>query len=77
MLAHSNWHEDGKAGQLKAHDIYATFACSDCHDWIDNRQRCGQSEIERRDAFHRGMKRTWLVWIRAGFITIDVEDVKK
>ena len=77
VLAHSNWHEDGKGAGIKAHDIYATFACSACHDWIDNRLNTGQTEIERRDAFHTGMKMTWLVWIMADFIEITVRDIKK
>lgn len=74
VLAHSNWGEDGKGAGMKSHDIYSTFACSDCHDWIDGRHDTGQSLIERRDAFHTGMKKTWLLWIRAGFIKITVLD---
>lgn len=71
VAAHSEWHEDGKAGKLKAHDIYICIACSNCHDYIDNRQRVGQTTLERRDAFHRGMKRTWELFVRAGLIRVE------
>ena len=68
VACHSNWHEDGGGIGKKSQDIYISYGCSACHDWLDGRSK--GSDEDKRDAFHRGMKRTWARMIEKGIITI-------
>lgn len=56
VACHSDWQEDGKGTGIKADDIYIAFGCVDCHSWLHS---SGPSRDDKRDVFHRGMKRTW------------------
>lgn len=68
VAAHSNYQEDGKGMGKKSDDLFVAFCCSGCHDWFDGRIRDGSTEADRRDAFHRAMKRTWKRLIDRGII---------
>lgn len=60
--AHSDYMEDGKGGSQKADDCFVAFLCSSCHAWFHNPQKeHGEivSTSEKRDRWHRAMKRTW------------------
>lgn len=67
VACHSDWLEDGKGRGIKAHDIYIAFGCGTCHNWL------GMSHApkdEKRDVFHRGMKKTWKRLIDRGLIKL-------
>lgn len=55
VACHSNWQEDGKGMGQKADDFCIADGCSGCHRWLDEGPA---SEQEKREVFHRGMKRT-------------------
>jgi ribosomal protein S27AE len=62
VAAHSNWQEDGKGVGKKAHDLFVAFLCGKCHWWLDFSKA---PKEEKREMFHRAMKRTWLrLWQR-------------
>lgn len=67
VACHSNWQEDGKGTGHKAEDIFVAFGCLRCHIWLDEGRA---SDDEKRDIFHRGMKRTWKRLIEKGVIAI-------
>ncbi|NOQ48723.1 MAG: DUF1364 family protein [Methanococcoides sp.] len=56
VAAHSDYYEDGKGKGQKADDHCVVFACSGCHDWFHH---APVSTSEKRDVWHRAMKRTW------------------
>lgn len=43
---------------LKSPDLFAAYACSDCHDAVDGRTNYGLSAFERRLALLEGVIRT-------------------
>jgi hypothetical protein len=65
VLAHLQW-EGGTMGG-KANDYSACFACSACHDFLDQRRVIGE---ERYLYMGRAMARTIDVWMRTGVIKI-------
>lgn len=67
VACHSDFQEDGKGTGIKAEDIYIAFGCVDCHSWLHSG---GPSKEDKRDAFHRGMKRTWKRLIEKGVISV-------
>lgn len=78
IAAHSNYMEDGKGRGQKADDIYICFSCGPCHDWLDGRINLNKltnfpgvvedENRERRDYFHRAMKKTWRILIDEGIL---------
>jgi len=56
VAAHSNWSEHGKAAGQKADDIFHARACAACHRWLDEGPA---PDAEKREAFYRGLARTW------------------
>lgn len=67
VFCHSNWGEDGKGMGRKAHEIFGCDACSDCHRYLD------VSTVpvsEKRDLFHRAMKKTQLRRVEQGLLAI-------
>lgn len=65
ILAHIN--TDGGSMGAKTDDFSACFACSDCHDWLD--QNKGTSE-DRLFYTRRAMVRTWRIWAEEGVVKI-------
>ncbi|WP_435102328.1 nuclease domain-containing protein [Arhodomonas sp. AD133] len=55
QFAHSDWGEDGKGKAQKADDVFGADICNGCHSWLHNSKA---SREEKRDYFHRAMKRT-------------------
>jgi hypothetical protein len=67
VLAHMN----GAGMGLKHPDLFASFACSNCHDVIDGRRPYKEaSKMEVDIMFLHGMLRTQKYWLDNGFITI-------
>lgn len=60
VAAHSNWGEHGKAGARKADDYWSCWACSACHEWLDQNRR--PLEAEKRAAFDRGHALQLVYW---------------
>lgn len=67
VACHSNFGEDGHGKSIKADDIFVAFGCFHCHQWLDEGKA---SRDEKRDVFHRGMKKTWKRLIEKGVISI-------
>lgn len=68
VAAHSNCSEDGKAMGRKADDLFHVRACAACHRWLDE----GATPVEeKRDLFHRGLKRTWRRLWEEGVIEVQ------
>lgn len=45
--AHSNWHEHGKGGAIKASDVYVAAMCRRCHQMIDQGSKLSGDERKR------------------------------
>lgn len=62
VWAHSNYYEDGKGAGQKADDIFGCYACHHCHGVLDGQIKSPTwdllSDDEKRDLFHRAMKRS-------------------
>lgn len=67
VACHSNYSEDGHGKGIKSDDIFVAFGCYHCHTWLDQGKA---SREEKRDVFHRGMKRTWKRLFEKGVISI-------
>lgn len=67
VACHSNFGEDGHGKGIKADDIFVAFGCFHCHQWLDEGRA---PNMEKRDVFHRGMKRTWKRLVEKGIIII-------
>lgn len=70
VWAHSNHGKHGKAVGGKSHDHYGCFACSDCHDWLDNRAGFVDPE-DRAAAFESAYIKTWNWLWENHFLTIN------
>lgn len=68
VAAHSNQYAHGKGGQLKAHDIFVAWACSDCHREIDQGHRF--SYAEKVHYWQRGFERTLLACVEHGILRV-------
>lgn len=66
VACHSDWLEDGKGRGIKAHDIFIAFGCYKCHLWLGG----PAPKEEKRDVFHRGLKKTWKRLIERGLIKL-------
>ena len=66
VLAHVG---KGSGMGQKCDDIHATYACSACHDVIDNRTRVGDPRINRLYAYE-GMIRTQSILLKQGLIEV-------
>lgn len=75
VLAHAPSESKGMGN--KSHDFLAAFACSACHDAIDNNRKSliGLRHYYWLDA----LKRQWVWWVEHGYIVIpgDAEKVAK
>lgn len=60
VFCHSPFEEDGSGGSQKSDDIFGCYGCFYCHDILDCRRYIngGIMTVDRRDIFHRAMKRT-------------------
>lgn len=65
-------HKGGAGMGIKSNDMHGAYACSDCHDAIDNRYN--PKHFFTDDAielmFYEGMVRTQLILIEKGLISI-------
>lgn len=68
VAAHSNQYIHGKGGQLKAHDIFTTWACSDCHREIDAGKNLTYDQ--RVHYWQRGFERTLLACVEQGILMV-------
>lgn len=68
VLAHLPDETHGMA--MKADDLSACFACSDCHDAVDRRVRTDELEHRRDWYLRRAMVRTWRRLVELGVVTI-------
>ena len=69
-LAHCPLKQKGMA--LKSSDYWAAFACSDCHDAMDNHR------VENADAIWlQAINETWGVWVEEGLIVTPTATAKK
>jgi hypothetical protein len=66
VLAHVG---KGSGMGQKCDDIHATYACSACHDVIDNRTQAGDPRINRLYAYE-GMIRTQSILLEQGLIEV-------
>lgn len=66
VLAHVG---KGSGMGQKCDDIHATYACSACHDVIDNRTLVGDPRINRLYAYE-GMIRTQSILLEQGLIEV-------
>ena len=62
----------GKGGGMgrKCPDLFATFACSDCHDAIDGRAKTIYSKDQLDLWALEGMVRTQEIWLKEGLINV-------
>ena len=68
VLAHLPSESHGMG--LKADDISACFACSACHDVIDNRSSIRISKEDREFYMRRAQIRTMNIWVDMGLVTV-------
>ena len=69
VFCHSPFEEDGKGAGQKADDIFGCYGCVHCHDILDGRVLVGLMAVDKRDIFHRAMKRTIRKLLEAGVIS--------
>ncbi len=62
-------HDRGGGLALKQPDIFACYACSTCHDVLDDRTRHEYSPDELELLSHRAVRRTQKILLRKGLIT--------
>lgn len=67
VLCHSNFQEDGHGKGVKSDDTLAAFGCGRCNAWLD--QGPAPRE-EKRDVFHRALKRTWRRLIEREIVSV-------
>ena len=65
VLAHIK--TEGSAMGAKPDDFSASFACCDCHTWLDQNKG---TEEDRLFYSLRGLIRTLKIWVSIGLITI-------
>ena len=70
VLCHSPFEEDGSGTAQKSDDIFGAYGCAHCHDLLDCRKYVdgGIMTVDRRDIFHRAMKKTIRKLIERGII---------
>ncbi len=69
VLAHSNKHHHGKGIGLKAHDCFAAFMCSSCHNVYDGRMACVDIDDILLDwTFDRARDLTLLILLKEGVL---------
>lgn len=67
VLAHVG---KGSGMGRKCPDLFATFACSDCHDAIDGRANTIYSKDQLDLWALEGMVRTQEIWLKEGLIDV-------
>ncbi len=67
VACHSNFSEDGKGISQKADDIFIAYGCSGCHRWLD---ASDAPKEEKRDRFHRGLKKTLRKLVDKGLLVV-------
>lgn len=55
----------------KCPDLFACFACSDCHDVIDGRRRTELQPDEIAIYKYQAMMRTQEYWLKNGLVKIE------
>lgn len=68
VLAHLNGVRFGHGTGHKVSDIHGAYACSDCHDVVDGRQRSTYSALERKVMHLDGVIETQIKLIAKGLI---------
>ena len=68
VFAHINGVRFGHGIGLKTNDILWSYACSDCHDVVDGRQRCNWMRQELKNAHYEGVFETQLKLLAKGLI---------
>ncbi len=68
-------HMNGAGWATKHHDIHGCYACSNCHDWFDQRLKikgsgAGISIVNREHEMLRAMIETQRILIEKGLIKI-------
>lgn len=67
VLAHLN----GGGGGMKHPDLFACFACFDCHEWLDGGYtRTDATRKDRDMAHYQAIHRTQKWWLENGYILI-------
>lgn len=66
VLAHINTMGGCMGG--KSPDYSAVFACSSCHEWLDQHKG---SELDELFYTRRALVKTWEEWLKMGLIKID------
>ena len=61
-------HKNGGGMGTKGHKTQGAYACSDCHDCVDGRQKTHYSAEMMKVMFYEGIFRTQLVLIEKGLI---------
>lgn len=72
VLAHLN----GGGMGMKHNDLFGSFACSDCHNFVDSRDDGVNivSQKERRLLHVDGVLRTQEIWLKAKMIKVVGQD---
>jgi hypothetical protein len=68
VLAHINGVRFGHGTGQKVDDIFGAYACSDCHDVVDGRQRSNYSRDELKLMHYEGVFETQLKLLAKGLI---------
>lgn len=69
VFAHINGVRFGHGIGKKVNDLLGAYACSDCHDVIDGRQRCNWTRQELKLMHYEGVMETQLKLLAKGLIT--------
>jgi len=68
VLAHLNGVRFGHGTGQKVADIHGAYACSDCHDVVDGRQRTNYSALELKEMHLAGVIETQIKLIAKGLL---------
>lgn len=68
VFAHINGVRFGHGVGQKVNDLLGAYACSDCHDVVDGRQRSNYTAKELKVMFYEGVFETQLKLIKNGLI---------
>ncbi len=63
-------HANGAGMGTKAHDAHGCYACSSCHDWLDNKTHTYVPRQEKQAEFGRAMMETQSILFEKGLIRI-------
>lgn len=65
VWAHSNQQRHGKGVGIKANDIFGCYACSACHDWLDNSK---VPRDEKNTVFQFAFEKSLLILLQSGVL---------